>query len=116
MDRVRRVFSGTADLREASDWRNELEKDILFQAVVARQLLDLLEDWLRSEPRDWQQNLQKLMLLSKRFGESVAQPQCDRLQIVRQWITQTLRDQTQIQALEKLRQIEDELQPKAMKT
>jgi hypothetical protein len=116
MDRVRRVFTHTADLREASNWRTDLEKDSPFQTVVARQLLDLLEDWLRSQPRDWQQNLQKLMLLCKRIRESVAHPQFDRLQIVRQWITQTLRDQTQVQALEKLRQIEEELQPKATNT
>ena len=36
--------------------------------------------------------------------------------LVRQWILQTLADEIQIKALEKLRQIEDELLPKAVKT
>jgi Ca-activated chloride channel family protein len=116
MDRVRRVFSGTADLREASNWRNELEKDVLFQTVTGRQLLDLLGDWLRSQPRDWEQNLEKLTLLRKQLRESSARPQSERLQIVRQWIMQSLIDQIRTNALIKLRQIEDELHPKTVKT
>src|SRR5262249_15027452 len=39
MDRVRGVFSGTEDLREAANWRNELEKDVLFQSVSGRHML-----------------------------------------------------------------------------
>jgi Ca-activated chloride channel homolog len=116
MDRVRGVFSRTADLREASKWRNELEKDVLFQTVVARQLLDLLGDWLRSQPRDWERNLEKLTLLRKQLRESLALSQSERLQEVRQWITQTLTDEIQIKALEKLRQIEEEPQPKTVKS
>jgi Ca-activated chloride channel family protein len=116
MDRVRGIFSQTADLREASNWRSELEKDVLFQTVVAGQLLDLLGDWLRSKPRDWEQNLEKLTLLRKQLRESSALSQSERLQVVRQWIAQTLTDEIQTKALEKLRQIEEELQPKAMKT
>jgi hypothetical protein len=110
MDRVRRVFSQTADLRKASNWRNELEKDALFQTVAGRQLLDSLGDWVRSQPQQWEQSLQKLMPLCKLLRESSAQPPSQRLQIVRQWITEMLVDQFRTNALEKLRQIEDELQ------
>jgi hypothetical protein len=115
MDRVRRVFSGTADLREASNWRNELEKDALFQTVVARQFLDLLGDWLKYQPRDWEQNLQRLMLLRKQLRESSALSQSERLRLVHQWIMQTLTDQIQTNALQKLQQIEDELHLKTVK-
>jgi Ca-activated chloride channel homolog len=116
MDRVRGVFSGTADLREAANWRSELEKDVLFQSVVARQLLDLLGDWLRSKPRDWEQHLEKLTLLRKQLRESSALSQSERLQVVRHWITQTLTEEIQTKALEQVRQIEEELQSKAVKT
>jgi Ca-activated chloride channel family protein len=116
MDRVRRVFSGTADLREASKWREELEKDALFQTVIGRQFLDLLGDWLRVQLPDWEQNMRKLMVLREQLLQSSALPQSERLRLVRQWIMQSLTDQIQNRALEKLTEIGDEILPKAMKT
>jgi Ca-activated chloride channel family protein len=116
MNRVRRVFSGTLDLREASNWRNELEKDALFQNVVGRQFLDLLGDWLRVQLPDWEQNIRKLMALCEQLRQSLALSQSERLRLVRKWIMQSLTDQIRVNALEKLQHIEDELQPKTVRT
>ena len=116
MDRVLGIFSQTADLRKASNWRNELEKDLLFQSVSGRHVLDLLQDWIRSEPGQWEQNLEKLLLLCKQLRESSTRPNAERLQIFREWIAQTLTKQFRAKALEALRLVEDEWQPKPMKT
>jgi Ca-activated chloride channel family protein len=116
MDRVRRVFSGTADLREASKWRDELEKDALFRTVAGRQFLDFLGDWLRMQLPDWEQNIRKLMALCEQLRQSSALSQSERLRLVCKWIMQLMTDQIRIDALKKLGQIEDELNLKTVKT
>jgi Ca-activated chloride channel family protein len=116
MDRVRHVFSGTADLREPAKWRDELEKDALFGTVAGRQFLDLLGDWLRVQLPDWEQNIRKLMALCEQLRQSLALSQSERLRLVRHWTIRSLTNQIRSNALEKLRQIEDELEPKVAKT
>jgi hypothetical protein len=103
----------TGDLVQS---REKLSRDILFQSAAGLQLLDLLADWIRARPKETDQNLRKLLMLQTKLQQATAKPLAERLEIVRQWILQTLAEDVQIKALEKLRQVEEELRPKTMKT
>jgi Ca-activated chloride channel family protein len=117
LKRLRRGIVGesivTGDLVQS---REKLSRDILFQSAAGLQLLDLLADWIRARPKETDQNLRKLLMLQTKLQQATAKPLAERLEIVRQWILQTLAEDVQIKALEKLRQVEEELRPKTMKT
>jgi Ca-activated chloride channel homolog len=115
--RLRRGIMGEPDVEgDLVQYRQKLARDLLFQSIAGQQLLDLLADWIRSHPKEMNENLRKLLMLLTKLQQVSARALAERLEIVRQWIMQTLTDQIQSNALEKLRQIEDELQPKTVRT
>jgi Ca-activated chloride channel family protein len=115
--RLRRGLLGQPNVKgDLIQYRQKLSRDILFQSSAGQQLLDLLADWIRSHPKQANENLLKLLMLQTKLQQASAKALAERLEIVRQWILQTLADEIQTKALEKLRQIEDEVQPKATKT
>jgi len=117
LNRLRRGIMGEPDVAgDLVQSRQKLTRDILFQSVAGQQLLDLLADWIRSYPKETNDNLRRLLMLQTKLHQASAKALAERLEIVRQWILQTLADQIQTKALEKLRQIQDELQPKTMST
>jgi len=117
LNRLRRGIMGEPDVAgDLVQSRQKLTRDILFQSVAGQQLLDLLADWIRSYPKETNDNLRRLLMLQTKLHQASAKALAERLEIVRQWILQTLADQIQTKALEKLRQIQDELQPKTVST
>jgi hypothetical protein len=117
LNRVRRGIMGESDVAgDLAKTRQKLARDILFQSIAGQQLLDLLADWIRSHPKETDQNLRKLLMLQTKLHQASAKPLAERFEIIRQWILQTLAEEIQAKALEKLRQIEDELQPKTVKS
>jgi hypothetical protein len=115
--RLRREIMGEPDVEgDLVQYRQKLARDLVFQCIAGQQLLDLLVDWIRSRPKETNENVRKLLMLQTKLQQVSAKTLAERLEIVRQWILQALADEIQTKALEKLRQIEDELQPKAMKT
>jgi hypothetical protein len=117
LNRVRRGIMGEPDVAgDLVQNRQKLARDIVFQSIAGQQLLDLLADWIRSHPKETDENLRKLLMLQTKLHQASAKPLAERLEIVRQWILQTLTEETQVKGLEKLRKIEEELQPKAVKT
>jgi Ca-activated chloride channel family protein len=115
--RLRRGIAGEPDrLEDLARSRQKLTRDILFQSVAGQQFLDLLADWIRSQPKETDQNLRKLLMLQTKLHQASGEALAERLEIVRQWILQTLTEEIQIQASEKLRQIEEELRPKTVKS
>src|SRR6267142_5236140 len=113
LNRLRRGIMGEPDVEgDLVQDRQKLARDLLFQSIAGQQLLDLLADWIRSHPKETNKNLRKLLMLQTKLNQVSAKALTERLEIVRQWILQTLADEIQTKALEKLRQIEDELQPK----
>jgi Ca-activated chloride channel family protein len=117
LNRLRRgIMGGPYVAGDLVQSRQKLTRDILFQSVAGQQLLDLLADWIRSYPKETNDNLRRLLMLQTKLHQASAKALAERLEIVRQWILQTLVDQIQTKALEKLRQIQDELQPKTVST
>jgi hypothetical protein len=117
VNRLRRGIMGEPDVEgDLVQCRQKLAKDILFQSMAGKQLLDFLTDWIRSHPKQTHENLRKLLMLQTKLHHASAKAFTERLAIVRQWIMQTVAAQVQIKALEKLRQIEDEMKPKAVNT
>ena len=117
INRLRRGIIGESDVEgDLVQCRQKLAKDVLFQSIAGEQLLDLLSDWIRSHPKQTRENLRKLSMLQTKLHHASAKAFTERLAIVRQWIVQTMAAQVQIKALEKLRQIEDEMNPKAVNT
>jgi Ca-activated chloride channel homolog len=115
--RLRRGLMGEPDAEgDLVQYRQKLARDLVFQSIPGQQLLDLLADWIRSHPKQTHENLRNLLMLQTKLQQASAKPLAERLEIVRQWILQTLADEIQNKALEKLRQIENELQPKAIST
>ena len=117
VQKLRDQLMGEPDLEgDLVQYRQKLARDTLFQSTAGQQLLGLLADWLRSSPMRTSENLRKLLELQTKLHQASAKSLAERLHIVRQWIVKSLADQVQTSALEKLRQIEDELQPRAVKT
>jgi Ca-activated chloride channel family protein len=115
LNRLRRGIMGEPDVEgDLIQYRQKLARDIVFQSIAGQQLLDLLANWIRSHPKQTNENLRKLLMLQTKLQQASAKPLAECLEIVRQWILETLSDETQAKALEKLRQIEDELQPKTV--
>jgi Ca-activated chloride channel family protein len=116
-DRLRHRWLGEPNVEgDLIQFRQKLSRDILFQSTAGQHLLDLLADWIRSHPKQTNENLRKLLILQTKLQQASAKALAERLDIVRQWILQTLADEIQTRSLEKLRQIEDELLPKTLKT
>jgi Ca-activated chloride channel family protein len=117
LNRVRRGIMGQPNVAaDLVQYRQKLARDIVFQATAGQQLLDLLADWVRSHPKDTNENLRKLLMLQTKLHQASAKTLAERFEIIRQWILQTLAKEIQAKALEKLRQIEEELQPKTVKS
>jgi hypothetical protein len=117
LNRVRRGIMGEPNVAgDLVQYRQKLARDIVFQSMAGQQLLDLLADWIRSHPKETDENLRKLLMLQTKLQQASAKSLAERFEIVRQWILQTVAEEIQAKALEKLRQIEEELQPKAVKS
>src|SRR5215470_16238057 len=115
--KLRRGIAGEPNVEgDLVQYRHKLARDLVFQSIAGRQLLDLLADWIRSHPKETIGNLRKLLMLQTQLQVASAEALAERLQIIRQWIMQMLADETQTKALENLRQIEDELRPKTVGT
>lgn len=117
LHRLRRGIMGEPDVEgDLVQHRQKLARDLLFRSIAGQQLLDLLADWIRSHPKETNENLRKLLMLQTKLQQASDKALAERLEIVRQWIMQTLADEIQTKALEKLRQIQDELRPKTVIT